>query len=298
MSRLVVALSAALAAAVVIGELAVGADSIPSHGGRGTALSGELIVAQTAAEFGLGASRDIDVRRAVEKYLKEIQDIERRATEAKAEAQERLLEKLGGDSSAKAGQLQPGLIGTAAVDGERTGIAYHYQHGRVFPPELIRGRFHKGHGPLPSVVITLVGYVEVPRDMTVQIWHAAGGVNVDHGELHVSGRVLGKVGDDMAKSVIYVVKLRKGRHSIRWILSGGTFQHNFLKFEDPQTGEVLHVYHDSAQRHDTGTDRATELVEANTAPSEWPKTSDKREWHLEPLELPSGLEPPSKLINE
>ena len=102
---------------------------------------------------------------------------------------------------------------------------------------------------------------------------------------------LGKVGDDIGKSVIYVVKLPQGRHTIRWVLTGGMFQHNMLKFEDPQTGELLRVSHDSAQQQETGAVQATDLVEAGADPREWSKTNDPREWHWEPLgdlRLPAG----------
>ena len=233
---------------------------------------------------GRGEASPADARQAVEEYLKEIEGIERAADQAKAGARKRLLDKLGQARPTEDGEPGPGLIGTAVVEGKASGIAYHYRHARVFPADLIRCRFHKADVPLPSVVITLVGYVDVPREMVVHVWHGAGGVSADHGELHVGGRLLGKVGDDLAKSVVYVVKLPRGRHTVRWVLTGGVFQNNYLKFEDPQTGQALSVCHDAAQRRQSGADRAREVVEANTAPSEWSKIADPREWHRQRLE--------------
>ena len=80
-----------------------------------------------------------------------------------------------------------GLIGTAQKNGQPTGIAYRYPHGKVFPPALIREQFHDGEQELPSVRIELLGYVEVREETTLDIYHAAGGVNRDHGTLFIDG---------------------------------------------------------------------------------------------------------------
>ena len=85
----------------------------------------------------------------------------------------------------------PGLIGLAHKNGDPTQIAYHYPHGKVFPADLIRSRFHDGETEWPPVEIALVGYVEVPHEMAVDVYHAAGGVNGDHGTLWVDGRERG-----------------------------------------------------------------------------------------------------------
>lgn len=224
----------------------------------------------------------------VKQYLKEIEEIDQRATQAKAEAGTRLLNKLGEQDRPRSNDKFPGLIGTAVVDDKPTSIAYHYHPGKVFPPELIRDRFHHVGKPQPSVTITLVGSVELPQDMTVKVWHAAGGVNQDWGELYVGDRLLGRVGDDLAKKVIYVVKLPKGKHAIRWVLRGGTFQHNFLKFEDPQTGALLRVCFDVTQYVDSCAATSTELVEAAMNPGDWPPAVNNQEWHWESVPCDRG----------
>jgi hypothetical protein len=156
----------------------------------------------------------------------------------------------------------PGLIGTAVKDGEPTRIAYHYPHGKVFPPALIRNQFHDGEVNRPSVAIELVGYVEATEDTTIDIYHAAGGVNEDHGTLYLDDRKLGQVGDDLAKFVVYTITLPKGTHQVRWVLTGGTFQPNLLKFQNAKTGELLTVFHTAEQREKTGASKAVKTIDA------------------------------------
>lgn len=163
-----------------------------------------------------------------------------------------------------------GLIGTAQKDGEATGIAYHYPHGKVFPPALIRGQFHDGEQKRPSVQIELVGQVEVPEDTTVEVYHAAGGVNNDHGTLYIDERKIGQVGDDMAKFVIYTLTLPKGTHQVRWLLTGGTFQANLLKMQNAKTGELLTLVHTAEQRDQTGASKAVKTIEAQGEVEGWP----------------------------
>jgi hypothetical protein len=165
-----------------------------------------------------------------------------------------------------------GLIGLAHKDGQPSPIAYHYPHGKVFPADLIRSRFHDGETKLPSVEISLVGYVDVPREMTIDVYHAAGGVNMDHGTLLVDDRQIGQVGDDTAKSVIYTLTLPKGEHKLKWVLTGGTFQHNLLKFQDAKTGELLNVYHTAAQLEETGAAKAAKTIDAQGTVEGWPQT--------------------------
>jgi hypothetical protein len=164
----------------------------------------------------------------------------------------------------------PGLIGTAEKEGEATGIAYHYPHGKVFPPDLIRKQFHDGEINRPSVQIELVGYVDLPEETTVDIYHAAGGVNLDHGTLYIDERKIGQVGDNMAKFVIYSMTLPKGTHHVRWVLTGGTFQANLLKMQDVKTGELLKMFHTPKQREGTGASKAVKTIEAEGELEGWP----------------------------
>jgi hypothetical protein len=179
---------------------------------------------------------------------------------------------------AKDGERIAGLIGTAQKEGQATGIAYHYPHGKVFPPALIRERFHDGEQPFPSVRIELMGYVEAPEETTVDIYHAAGGVNRDHGNLFIDGRLLGQVGDDTVKNVIYTVTLPKGLHEIRWVLTGGTFQANLLKIQDAKSGELLKVFHTPKQRDESGASKAVKTIDAQGDIEGWPPAFDSKAW--------------------
>jgi hypothetical protein len=231
------------------------------------------------------------LRSAMFQYLREIDEIDKRSAEAKAEAREKLLSALGklpADPAAK-GASTPGLIGTAIVNGEPSGIAFHYEHGKLFPRELIWERFHRASGgpdPQSSVSITLLGHVEVPREMTVKVSQAAGGVNGDHGTLFIGDRQLGQVGDDTAKAEVYVLTLPAGVHPVRWVLTGGTFQNNLLKFEDPNSGELLRVFYDDSQRRLSGAANAREGVEAAADPTEWLKAMGPAHWRWVPLGKP------------
>jgi hypothetical protein len=173
-------------------------------------------------------------------------------------------------SASAADPRSDGLIGTAEKDGEATQIAYHYPHGKVFPPALIRNQFHDGEVNRPGVKIELVGYVEVPQETKVDIYHAAGGVNKDHGTLYLDDRKIGQVGDDLAKFVIYTITLPKGTHHVRWVLTGGTFQANLLRFQDVATGELLKVFHTAKQREETGAGKAAKTIDAQGELEGWP----------------------------
>ena len=181
----------------------------------------------------------------------------------------------GDEAGSAVEKRTPGLIGLAHKNGDSTGIAYHYPHGKVFPADLIRARFHDGESELPSVEISLVGYVEVPQEMAVDVYHAAGGVNRDHGTLFLDGCRIGQVGDDTAKSVVYTLTLPEGTHEIRWVLTGGTFQTNLLKFQAAKTGDLLSVYHTAKQRDETGAAKAATTIDAQGTVEGWPPVDPK-----------------------
>ncbi len=171
-----------------------------------------------------------------------------------------------------------GLIGTAQKNGQATGIAYHYPHGKVFPPALIREQFHDGELERPNVGIELMGYVDVAEETTADIYHAAGGVNRDHGTLYIDGRLIGQVGDDTVKSVIYTVTLPKGTHEVRWVLTGGTFQPNLLKMQNAKSGELLTLFHTQKQRDESGASKAVKTIDAQGDVEGWPPASDAKAW--------------------
>lgn len=188
----------------------------------------------------------------------------------------------GDEAGSAVDERTPGLIGLAHKDGHPTRIAYHYPHGKVFPAELIRSRFHNGETEWPSLEIALVGYVEVPHEMAVDVYHAAGGVNRDHGTLFLNSHRVGQVGDDMAKNVVYTLTLPQGMHEIRWVLTGGTFQTNLLKFQAAKTGDLLNVYHTARQRDETGAAQAAKTIHAHGTVEGWPPV-DPKSWIRVPI---------------
>ena len=183
----------------------------------------------------------------------------------------------GDEAGSAVEKRTPGLIGLAHENGDPTQIAYHYPHGKVFPADLIRSRFHDGETELPSVEIALVGYIEVPHEMALEVYHAAGGVNCDHGTLFLDGNRIGQVGDDTAKSVVYTLTLSQGTHEIRWVLTGGTFQTNLLKFQAAKTGNLLNVYFTAKQREETGAAKAATTIDAQGTVEGWPPV-DPKDW--------------------
>lgn len=157
---------------------------------------------------------------------------------------------------------------------------FHYQHGLIFsqgdlPKDLIGdNRF----------VVKLEGYLKVPRDMVVIIYHAGGGVSHDINRLYVNGRELGSVGDDRKKHATYEVPLAEGYHPIRWELTGGTFRSNLLAFIDPDEGKLLPLLNGGdAPLHRSADDT---IVRVHGTKLEWPLEADKLpETVLKNLEL-------------
>ena len=69
------------------------------------------------------------------------------------------------------------------------------------------------------------------------------------------------------------------------MLTGGTFQNNLLRFEDPVTGQLLRVFYDGEQRRQSGAAEAREHVEAAADPTEW-LTTVAGHWRWVPLGKP------------
>ena len=160
------------------------------------------------------------------------------------------------------------------------GYMFQYSQGQFFhrdvlPLDLI-GEHH--------FAVNLNGQLVVPRDMVVKIWHAGGGVSHDECGLYVDGRLLGVVGDDRDKHHIYEVPLLKGRHQIRWELSGGTFRTNILLCQDPDSEKLLPILNagpDSIRKLP-----ADRLVQIQSSRTDWP-VSAKPDW------LPAIIAAPS-----
>lgn len=158
-----------------------------------------------------------------------------------------------------------GLIGRAVAEGRDSGFVFQYEHGKVFNPEAVRSRI-KG-----DFVLSLRGQLELSRDMVIEAWHAGGGVSHDVNTLFIDDRKISSVGDDRSKHSIEKLDLKKGVHTIRWELTGGTFRNNLLKLIDPETGKLLPLGFAKVRLPDLPT---KEVVHVGTDERGWPIPAD------------------------
>lgn len=165
----------------------------------------------------------------------------------------------------------------------------HVDPGYIF--QYPQGQFfHRDVLPLEQIndrhfVVNLTGQLDVPRDMVVKIWHAGGGVSHDECGLYVDGTLLGVVGDDRDKHNIYEVPLLKGRHNVRWELSGGTFRTNILLFQDPETETFLPLI--NAGPESVRKASADRIVLIQSSRIDWP-VSAKPDWLPEIVTVPDA----------
>ena len=133
------------------------------------------------------------------------------------------------------GTVESGLLGRATGDSKDMGVIFHYPHGRFFHRDQVPQKVYDHN----RFQILLEGFVEVPRDMTIKVWLAGGGVSHDVNWLYVDGEEIGSTGDDRGKNYTYELPLLRGRHQVKWRLTGGTFTNNILVFLDLQSGQLL-----------------------------------------------------------
>lgn len=213
-------------------------------------------------------------QQAQEEARRKLAEIEARAAEEKQQVERQLQARL--EQLRALRTPQAGLIGRTLVEGKDAKICWLYEHGKILPAEPIRGEFHDGD-LMPQVKITFEGQVQLPAEMVVKIWHGAGGVNGDHGTLYLDDRLLGVVGDDTVKNMIYLVKLTSGTHTVRWELTGGYYRENLLKLENPQTGELLPLTHPATQTPQPG----ERLIKACAPWESWPTATAPGLWRWE-----------------
>jgi len=154
-----------------------------------------------------------------------------------------------------------GLIGRAVAEGRDSGFVFQYEHGKVFNPDPVRSRIEG------NFVLALRGQLELSRDMVIEARHAGGGVSHDVNTLFVDDRKISSVGDDRSKHSIEKLDLKKGVHTIRWELTGGTFRNNLLKLVDPETGKLLPLSFAKVRLPDLPT---KEVIHVGTDKHGWP----------------------------
>lgn len=161
---------------------------------------------------------------------------------------------------------ESGLIGRVVVDGEDGGTMFHYPNGRFFVHEDIPPQIHDSN----RFVVTLEGYLVVPQDMTVKVWHGGGGVSHDVNWLYLDDKKISVVGDDHSKHFVAEIPMLKGLHQVRWKLTGGTFQTNLLAFVDPESGELMDFANSGIASIRTSADEP--VVRINGTEMDWPIT--------------------------
>jgi hypothetical protein len=170
-------------------------------------------------------------------------------------------------------QPGPGLIGRTLLDGKDVGMVFRYEHGKVFRHELVERKFaEKFDKGLPhrGLEIVLRGRLHVPKEMTVHARHAGGSVSYGIQSLWIGGLEIGSVGDNTQKSQIYKLKLEAGTHRVKWVLRGGQFGNNLLRFEDPVTGKPLSLTFSAEDVKDAGQFSAKDAAVANSEERGWP----------------------------
>jgi hypothetical protein len=167
----------------------------------------------------------------------------------------------------------PGLLGRTLLEGKDIGIFFRYEHGKVFRHELVERKFiEKRDEKLPprGVEVVLQGRLLIPRRMSVSARHAGGSVSHGVQTLFVDGKELGTVGDDRQKSHIYALTLEAGAHAVKWVLTGGRFGNNLLRFEDPDTGKPLSLSYSAEDLKDVGKIPRNDLTDAASEERGWP----------------------------
>jgi hypothetical protein len=171
--------------------------------------------------------------------------------------------------------IQPGtgLIGRTQFEGKDIGIVFRYEHGAVFRHELVERKYaEKLDRALPhrGLEIVLQGRLHVPKEMTVHARHAGGSVSHGVQSLWINGLEIGSVGDNTRKSEIYKLTLEAGTHRVKWVLRGGRFGNNLLRFEESATGKPLSLTFTEEDLKGIGDVPAKDVAIAASQERGWP----------------------------
>jgi hypothetical protein len=81
---------------------------------------------------------------------------------------------------------------------------------------------------------------------------------------------LGSVGDDRQKSRVYALLLEAGTHTVKWVLTGGRFGNNLLRFEEADTGKPLWLSYSAEELKEVGKLSRNEITDAASQERGWP----------------------------
>jgi len=172
----------------------------------------------------------------------------------------------------KRGKPRPGLVGLTSVGGKQVPIIWVYGHGKVLHHADIASAFtkHLREMPKSGIRIEFQGCLYLKRNSKVRVWHAGGSSNGGVDTLSIDGQPVSKIGDDTKKSHQFEQGLGRGKHKINWVLVGGHFATNLLKFEDLKTGDLLPVYFSQEDLEGLEDFRKKEIYEVESEKRGWP----------------------------
>jgi hypothetical protein len=176
------------------------------------------------------------------------------------------------------GERDPGLSGSATVDGQQADVVFTYHTGRLWPEQLVPDMFYDGDHR-PPVNVELQGYIEIPQTTQVKIWHAGGGVNGDTAELILGGRSLSIVGDDTVKNVTMTLTIPGGTYFVQWKhVTAGVYRPHYLKFENAETGEPIECFNLGFSIPDSQYSGPVALIDVSGDPAEWGIIGEPSYW--------------------
>ena len=144
----------------------------------------------------------------------------------------------------KRGRFKPGLVGRTKISGKPVDIVWICEHGQTFRHDelakVVTARLRSM--PRGGLSVVFQGGLHLKRGMKVQIRHVGGSSTGGVHSLSIDGKVVSQVGDDRSKNHVSEQGLARGKHTIRWVLTGGLFGNSFVKFENPRTGDLLPLY--------------------------------------------------------
>lgn len=137
-----------------------------------------------------------------------------------------------------------GLVGRVTVDGQDATLLVRYQEGFGIGNNQVTDLLLRAGAPRGAVRLDFVGYVHTNEPQAVLIRHRGGSDQALH-TLYVDGRKIGEIGGaNRPKDDAYKLDLTAGRHTVRWVLTGGDIGTSALQISDAMTSAVLPFFHD------------------------------------------------------
>jgi hypothetical protein len=189
-----------------------------------------------ASETAKGAEKQACQERAAHWYQKALPGL---SGLDKAKAEKRLMALAGaGLGAVVGGKIRPGagMVGRILLDNADAGILLVYQPGKTLRSADIAQALGV---PPHRLQVTLTGLLQLREDAHVTIWHASGRGG---SQLMIDGRLLSAINDVAnQRNITPGTQLRKGQHTITWILTGSDLGNSALQPFDRDSGRPLPV---------------------------------------------------------